>query len=111
MPNSTDINISYVLTYCKEETAAKGKGADPKKTLAAPTVEQLENGEYCMRGHLMEEVVDQSILNVLSRGYKGGDSDRSMSYARCRIEEVSKNHQSNFFRIRMEVRRAKDRSD
>ncbi|GMI17376.1 hypothetical protein TrLO_g9361 [Triparma laevis f. longispina] len=105
MPNTVDLNLEYSLCYCKEEVILKNKGSDQKKSIANSTgsKDDLGNNDTCLRSHLMEEVVDQSILNVLAKGYKGleGDHDKSMAFSRCRIEEVSKNHQSNFFRIKV----------
>ncbi|GMH68797.1 hypothetical protein TrST_g5817 [Triparma strigata] len=105
MPNTLDLNLEYSLCYCKEEIILKNKGSDQKKSIAnsAGSKDDLGLDTTCLRSHLMEGVVDQSILNVLAKGYKGleGDHDKSMAFARCRIEEVSKNHQSNFFRIKV----------
>jgi len=48
----------------------------------------------CVRGTCLVPVGEQSILNVVGQGAMSGGS-----FVRFRIEEVSKNHQSNYFRV------------
>merc|ERR1712072_1101404 len=89
----TEANLKVSLCYCKEENVIAGKAEGCSKWRNSVT----EYATASQREEYLCEVADQSILNIMSRGCKR-THPRSL-YTRCRIEEVSKNHQANFFRI------------
>jgi hypothetical protein len=102
-------SLSAVLFYCREESINKGKGDVMGKKNAITggsgsggNLDEWEGVGQCTRSDVLTEVGDQTIMNVMAKGIKGDfDAEAGKPFARIRIEEVSKNHQSNFFRVRM----------
>jgi len=95
--------IETKMFYCREESINKGKGnvVGKKPTITGGSGSGGNLDEWgdlggCFRSDHYTEVADQAILNILA---KGRAESGGALFARFRIEEVSKNHQANFFRI------------